>query len=113
MWLDQFFISEDLAKSISRFFCWSYNSRVLDHTPIVLQLDMDKRKQFFPFNFNHVWLEEKGFIKFVEDSWGSSQKNLDASPMYKLVKNLNSLCRAVFDWEKKKKLSLREDIMQI
>jgi hypothetical protein len=56
--LDRFFLSEDLLMSRIRYRSWVCNTKILDHMPVILQVDNEFRKVSYPFKFKSVWLED-------------------------------------------------------
>ena len=42
---------------------------VSDHKSIVLQLDFGKIYVYYPFNFNHYWLEDTKFCTMFFEKW--------------------------------------------
>jgi hypothetical protein len=111
--LDHFFISEDLALSGIRYRTWVCNSNISDHMPVILHLEQEIGKVCYPFKFNSVWLEEPEFVNLVRENWNGLLGNEILNPMDALVKKLKLLKSLVINWERKKKLEAKEELVKI
>ena len=67
--LDRFLISEKLVSLGIRYRSWICNDKILDHMPILLQLDSGSDIVSYPFKFNAVWMEDQDFVSLVKNSW--------------------------------------------
>jgi hypothetical protein len=67
--LDRFCILEDLALSRMRYRTWVCNLKVSDHLPVILHLESDNEKIFYPFKFKSIWLEDPELVNFVRTNW--------------------------------------------
>jgi hypothetical protein len=111
--LDRFLISEDLALSGFRYRTWVCNLKISDHMLVILHLEQDKGKVCYPFKFNYVWLEEPEFVNLVRSNWIGLLGTEILNPMDSLVKNLKILKSLVINWERKKKLEAKEELVNL
>ena len=66
-WLDRFLMVEDLCDALRNYKTWSHSLGFSDHKAIILQIDIGKSKDKYPFKFNPIWFEDKFFCDFVTE----------------------------------------------
>jgi hypothetical protein len=111
--LDIFFMSEDLVSLVGRYRTWVAHLYILDHAPIVLQIDDGQCKIAHPFKLNPIWLEEKGLCDIVHTVWNSTEFDGEPSTMRRLVGKLTALKQKVRDWEKVQKRRRHFELVQV
>jgi hypothetical protein len=65
--LDRFVVHNSLLLQVPRYKSWVDLIRVLDHFPIMLELELDETRPSTPFNFNPRWVKEEAFINLVKE----------------------------------------------
>jgi len=65
--LDRFLIKAPLLQYLNRYRQWVGSGGISDHSPIYLEILGPHSKPKSPFKFNHVWLQDLGYIKLVTD----------------------------------------------
>ena len=111
--LDIFLIIERLANIVVKFRSWVVNLGIYNHYPICLQFDGDLVKLKYPYKFNRCWLEEEDFLYLVKENWNTLEIPYGAFAMDRMMENLRKLKRLVGQWEKEKKHSLIEELMEV
>jgi endonuclease/exonuclease/phosphatase family metal-dependent hydrolase len=111
--LDRFLISEDLATTGFRYRSVVCNLNISDHMPVILHLEKDIREVSFPFKFNSIWLDEPEFVNFVRSNWAGLLGSETLNPMESMVKKLKLLKTLMINWEKKKKLKAKEELVKL
>ena len=96
-----------------RYRLWVCNTRILDHMPVILQVDNEFRKVSYPFKFNSVWLEDTYFVDLVRTKWNGLLGTEILSPMDALSKKLKKLKILVEIWERKKKRETKDDLVNL
>jgi len=69
MLLDRHFVSSDLLGKVTGYQAWVVLPFVLDHVPIILQLDGAYQQNCYPFKLNSGWLREEEFSRVVKEIW--------------------------------------------
>lgn len=65
--VDCFNILEELLESLYKYRSWMVKQGILDHFPIILQLEQNSKIIRCPFKFNLVWLEDVDFKNLIKD----------------------------------------------
>ena len=104
---------ECLCDDFGRYISWAYATGSSDHKAILLELDFDKDLVHYPFKFNHVWIADKYFCTFVQDSWDHLFVDVGLTPRCHLVKKLNYLKMEIRKWEKHRKAEYVKDLVKI
>ena len=89
------------------------NSNFSDHSPFCLQLDGVKKSNYYPFKFNHMWLDEEDFCSLVRNSWKSFLVLDDFSVMDKIVLKIKILKKKVVLWENVKHIKSNKELVEI
>jgi len=80
---------------------------------IILHLEKYLGQIGYPFKFNSVWLDDPDFVNLVRTSWNGLLENETLTPMDSLVKKLKVLRSLVINWERKKKVAAKEELVNI
>ena len=89
--LDIYMLSDNLFNYVRNFCTWVDSTRVLDHSPIILQIESVGEKTYYPFRLNEIWLEDLGFKVLVRDHWTDFQKDQSYTYMSYLVNSIKLL----------------------
>jgi len=80
---------------------------------VILHLEQEIGKVCYPFKFNSIWLEEPEFVNLVREKWDGLLGNEILNPMDSLVKKIKILKSMVINWERKKKLEEKDELVKI
>lgn len=69
-----------------------------DHSPMLLQLEVQERKARKTFKFELNWVEEKGCGEVVEDNWKTDKVG---SHGFRLMRKLNACSKGLWEWSRK------------
>lgn len=86
---------------------------ISDHKPICLRLGGVIVLSRFPFKFNNSWLEEDEFCCLMKNTWFSLSDSEGDSSMTNRVQKLKSLKNVVVEWEKRKTLISKHELLEI
>lgn len=109
--LDRFLMAGQLAKIVGRYRSWICQDKILDHLPLLLELDFENHSNIYPFKFNHTWMEDDSFGSLVKDCWKKNMVLNRSFIMGSLFKKMGELKKEVVIWEKKKKVELKGDLL--
>lgn len=70
----------------------------LDHSPIVLTIELCNRKKAFPFRFEKMWTAHPSLFDKIREWWGI---DVDDTAMYKVAKKLKNIKMEIRKWNKK------------
>ncbi|GJY18718.1 RNA-directed DNA polymerase, eukaryota [Tanacetum coccineum] len=102
--VDRFLISKGLLVLFPFLTGFCLDRHLSDHRPILMSesyLDYGPT----PFRMFHSWFKQKGFVKFVEDSWNSIHI-IESNSMIYLKKKFQLLKYVIKDWSKENKRTL-------
>ena len=111
--LDHFLIKVPLLQHFSRYRQWVGSGGISDHSPIYLEILGLDAKPKAPFKFNHVWLQDEGYIKLVKDYWTSHPISGHRSAVEGLCHNLSQLKHLSIERAKEKKAKDDQTIITI
>ena len=71
---------------------------MLDHLPVLLQIQNSEMKPTAPFKFNPAWLLEEGYQKLIGDTWSKLEVNPNITFMKQLSDNLLKVRKVSKPW---------------
>ena len=89
--MDRFLIGESLLEKAVKYRSWVDSSRLSDHHPIFLKLEMSGSRSARPFKFNHGWLKSEGFKDLICEVWHANNSLQNLTPMDNFMAKLNRL----------------------
>lgn len=86
---------------------------ILDHHPVILQVNRGIHKIQYPYKFNYTWLREQEFNTLIREQWSKLPSKFFDSLSQNLVNKIKFLKSIVIKWEIDCKKALKVDIMKI
>ena len=87
---------------------------ISDHRPIKLFWCNADIKVGFPIKFNRVWLKDRGFESLIRTHWLERRDIEEGLTLTeRFINRLRNLKAVVKTWERKKKASLRMELIEI
>ena len=68
---DRFYATESLLDDTTRYRYWVVHPYILDHAPMIFQLDHGYNSVAYPFKFNPAFLIEESFGYLVRSEWSA------------------------------------------
>ena len=106
-------MTKDLTNLVDKYMSWVVNVGISDHMAICLQLDIDASKIHYLIKFNHSLIIDEDFTCLVREKWRELSLYYESFSMEQLVYKLNVIKHEVIQWEKIKKLTLNQELINI
>jgi len=69
--LDRVFASDNTLHASTRYLSWVEFSFIVDHAPVLFQLDIGYMSVAHPFKFNPTCIREDSFAELVREVWNT------------------------------------------
>jgi hypothetical protein len=86
--LDKFLVAKALMKNEILMKSFVSTDGLLDHLPIIFNLDIGDVSPPSPFKFNKVWLTEEDYRSLVKGTWVHLESSSSSSFILQFVENL-------------------------
>ena len=111
--MDRFLVSIPLIHVFDHYNSWIQPSEISYHYPICMEWNNLRSCHLYPFKFNRSWLLEDDFSPLVSSSWKATSQHRPCDHLETLSHKLKRLKNTVKTWKRNKKLSRKQEMMDI
>jgi len=92
---------------------WVANGGLLDHLPILLDIESESIKPPAPFKSKSNWVNEEDLRKIVIQNWEKFDSSMGDTVMYQFATNLKREKRLVDEWARKIENERKKDLKEM